>query len=71
MFERMILQTSFRHELILQQLVVTIRAIANELYKILVEKLPKVVDLRLQQNNCGKLSIKTLLVNLECKAKAW
>jgi hypothetical protein len=53
----MILQTSFRHELIHQQSVITIRAIANELYKILVVELAKVVDLRLQQSNCSKLSI--------------
>jgi hypothetical protein len=66
----MILQTSFRHELIHQESVITIRAITNELYKILVVKLAKVVDLRLQQSNCSKLSIKTSLINLECKAKA-
>jgi hypothetical protein len=43
----MILQTSFRHELIYQQSDITIRAIANELYKILVVKLAKVLDLHL------------------------
>jgi hypothetical protein len=67
----MILQTSFRHELLHQQLVITIRAISNELYKILVVKLAKIVDLHLEQRNCSTLSIETLLINLEYKVKAW
>jgi hypothetical protein len=61
----MILQTSFRHELIHQQSIITISEIANELYKILVMKLAKVVDLHLQHSNCSKLSIETLLINFE------
>jgi hypothetical protein len=38
MSEQMNLQALFRHELIHQQSIITIRAIANELYKILEVK---------------------------------
>jgi hypothetical protein len=50
----MIFQTSFRHELVHQESVVTIWAITNELDKILVVQLAKVVNLCLQESNCSQ-----------------
>lgn len=44
----MILQTSFRHELVNQKAVVALRAVSNELNQIGMVKLPQVVNLRLR-----------------------
>ena len=65
----MIFQTSFRHELVHQESVVTIGAITNELDKILVVQLAKVVNLCLQEGNCSQYK-QCILTNMRIWAKA-